>query len=110
MKQIISLTQTAKEKISGFISTKENKPAGLRVSLKTKGCSGLSWSLDLVYEQSKFDEVVDCKDFKVFIDPKAVLFILGSTIDYEKNELEEGFVFSNPKEKGKCGCGESFKV
>lgn len=107
---LVNLTDSAKSKIATFISSMPEKPLGLRISLKTKGCSGMAWSLDLVKETNKFDEIVEFNDFKVFVDPKAVLFVLGSTIDYVKNELEEGFEFSNPNEKGKCGCGESFKV
>lgn len=108
--KIVNLTDNAKTKIVDFIQSMPTKPMGLRISLKTKGCSGLAWNLDLVKETSKFDEIVDFEEFKVFVDPKAVMYVLGATVDYVKNELEEGFEFSNPNEKGKCGCGESFKV
>ncbi|MFL1781297.1 Iron-sulfur cluster assembly protein IscA [Candidatus Hepatincolaceae symbiont of Richtersius coronifer] len=108
--QLVNLTQSAIEKIYSLLATKTEQPLGLRISLRTKGCSGLSWNLDFVYEANKFDEIIEVKGIKVFIDPKAVLFILGSKIDYVKTELEEGFEFSNPNEKSKCGCGESFKV
>ncbi len=110
MPSLLTITDIAQNKIYDFMQAKEKKPLGLRISLKTKGCSGLSWNLDLTDEQNKFDEVVDVGKFKVFVDPKAVLYILGSTIDYKKTELEEGFEFVNPNEKGRCGCGESFKV
>ena len=110
MKKIVELSEVAHGKINELIGSKQEKPKGVKITLKTRGCSGLSWNLDFIYEESKFDEVVDCESFKLFIDPKAILFILGSVIDYEKTELEEGFVFVNPNEKSKCGCGESFKV
>lgn len=109
-KPLVELSEVAIDKIYQLIQAKQDKPVGLRISLKTRGCSGLSWNLDFIYEINKFDEVVDYGLFKLFIDPKAILFVLGSTIQYNKTELEEGFEFINPNEKSKCGCGESFKV
>ncbi len=109
-KKIINLSQNAIDKIENIIQNRASKPLGLRVSLKTKGCSGLSWSLDFIDEVSKFDEHMNYSGIDIYIDPKAVLFVIGSTIDYVKNDLEEGFVFSNPNEKARCGCGESFTV
>ena len=109
-KQLIEVGPDAIDKINNLIQEKQDKPMGIRVTLKTRGCSGLSWNLDFVYEESKFDEIVDCGNFKLFVDPKAVLFVLGSKIEYNKTELEEGFEFVNPNEKSKCGCGESFKI
>jgi iron-sulfur cluster assembly protein len=109
-KQIINLSQNAIDKIKNIISARAEQPVGLRISLKTKGCSGLSWSLDFIDEINKFDEHMIDNGIDVYIDPKAVLFVLGSTIDYVQNDLEEGFIFSNPNEKGRCGCGESFTV
>lgn len=109
-KNIISLSQNAVDKIKDIIKARDEQPLGLRVSLKTKGCSGLSWSLDFIDEVNKFDEHMSESGIEIYIDPKAVLFVLGSTIDYIKSDLEEGFIFSNPNETGKCGCGESFTV
>ena len=109
-KRIIEITELALNQIVALATTRAKNPVGLRISLKTKGCSGLSWNLDFIDEQNKFDEEVDFGNLKVFIDSKAILFILGSTIDYIKTDLEEGFVFQNPNEKSRCGCGESFKV
>ncbi|MCL2566614.1 MAG: iron-sulfur cluster assembly accessory protein [Alphaproteobacteria bacterium] len=109
-KQIISLTETAIAKIKDIIAKRDSKPLGLRVSLKTKGCSGLSWSLDFIDEVNPKDEHMSESGVDIYIDPKAVLFVLGSIVDYVKNDLEEGFIFSNPNEKGRCGCGESFTV
>ncbi|MDR2008795.1 MAG: iron-sulfur cluster assembly accessory protein [Alphaproteobacteria bacterium] len=109
-KQIISLSAGAIDKIKEIISLREPKPLGLRVSLRTKGCSGLSWSLDFIDEVNPKDEHMSEAGIEVYIDPKAVLFVLGSVVDYVKNDLEEGFTFSNPNEKSRCGCGESFTV
>jgi iron-sulfur cluster assembly protein len=109
-RKLIDFTSTALIKLNELMDAKDVRPLGLRVSLKTKGCSGLSWNLDFIDAENKFDEKVDFGNFKVFIDTKAVLFVLGSNIDYIKTDLEEGFQFVNPNEKGKCGCGESFTV
>ncbi len=109
-KQLMDITPNAQERIIYLMDSCETKPLGLRVSLKTKGCSGLSWGLEFVYEENTYDEKLEFSNLNIYIDPKAVLFVLGSVIDYSKTELEEGFVFINPNEKSKCGCGESFMV
>lgn len=107
---LIGLTDIAAQKIKELMLQRDIYPQGLRVALKTKGCSGLSWNLEFIDEINQFDEVIELHNIKIYIDPKAVLFILGSVIDYKETDLEEGFIFSNPNEKGKCGCGESFTV
>lgn len=109
-KPIISLTATALQQIEQLFATRAKYPLGLRISLLTKGCSGLSWSLDIIDEANPKDELVQFGNIKVFIDSKAILFVLGSVIDYKKTELEAGFIFQNPNETSKCGCGESFMV
>ena len=110
-KQLVQTTSNAVAKIKELMQSRETFPKGLRVSLRTKGCSGLSWDLEFIDEVNKFDEqVVVDSDLSLFIDPKAVMFVIGSQINYIQTELEEGFVFENPNEKSKCGCGESFTV
>jgi len=79
-------------------------------ALLAKGCSGLSYTLEYADEKGKFDEVVEDKGVTVLIDPKAVMFILGTEMDYVEEKLQNGFTFRNPNEKGRCGCGESFHV
>jgi iron-sulfur cluster assembly protein len=109
-KAALTITDRAKEQIR-FLLQKRGKPAlGIRIGTKTKGCNGLAYKLEYADVQEPMDEVVCCGDFKIFIDPKSILFILGSEMDYTTTDLEAGFTFINPNEKGRCGCGESFHV
>ena len=82
----------------------------LRISVNTKGCSGLSYDMTWVAEAGPGDEVVRDHDLSVLVDRKASLFLIGTTMDYEQKSLSAGFTFNNPNEKGRCGCGESFHV
>lgn len=82
----------------------------LRVSLSTKGCSGLSYDMNWVDAAGPGDEVVRDHDLTVLVDRKTTLFLIGTVMDYETKQFAEGFVFNNPNEKGRCGCGESFHV
>jgi iron-sulfur cluster assembly protein len=84
--------------------------AGLRIGIKSKGCSGLSYSVEYAKERSPGDEIIEDKGITIFVDPKATLFIIGSEMDYVEDKLQSGFVFRNPNEKGRCGCGESFHI
>ncbi|HAD86766.1 MAG TPA: Fe-S cluster assembly scaffold SufA, partial [Rhodospirillaceae bacterium] len=84
--------------------------AGVRVGIRTKGCSGMSYTLEFADEKNEFDEVVEDKGVRIFIDPKATMFIIGTEMDFVEDKLESGFVFNNPNEKGRCGCGESFHI
>ena len=109
--QILNVTDKAKNKVIELLNQKDKKPLGIRLSLITKGCSGLSWRLEFIEEAIKGDEVVKINEnTNLYIDKKAMLFILGSNMDYQENELESGFIFFNPNENGKCGCGKSFYV
>jgi iron-sulfur cluster assembly protein len=109
---VITLTDAAAEQVKQIIARHQGAepPVALRVGIKTKGCSGLSYSIEYAPAKTPGDEVVEAKGVTVFIDPKATLFILGSEMDYEQDKLRSGFVFRNPNEKGRCGCGESFRV
>ena len=82
----------------------------LRIAVKTKGCSGMSYDLSWVDEAGPGDEVVTDKDVTVLVDRKATLFLIGTVMDYEVKAMSAGFTFTNPNEKGRCGCGESFHV
>lgn len=106
---MISVTEIAAKKIKQQIS-KRGKGLGIRVGVKTTGCSGLAYVLEFVDSAKEEDTCVDCLDCKIFIDPKACPYINGMTIDYVRNGLNEGFDFKNPNEKDRCGCGESFRI
>lgn len=109
-KDPIIITEAAEERIK-FLLVQRGKPSvGIRINVETKGCSGLKYKIEYADEISKFDAMVKKEDITVLIDAKAMLYILGSTIDYKEEELASGFIFLNPNEKGKCGCGESFHV
>lgn len=106
----IKITDAAAEQIQALLSSRGKPSAGIKIGVKTAGCSGLSYALEYADEVGEFDEVVEEKGVKVLIDPKAIMFILGTEMDYKEDKLETGFVFTNPNEKGRCGCGESFHV
>ena len=83
---------------------------GLRIGVKSKGCSGLSYLVEYARSKKKFEEVVEDKGVTLLIDPTAIMFLLGSEMDYTRTSCSSGFTFTNPNEKGRCGCGESFHV
>ena len=110
LKQALTVTDSAAERIQALL-TKRGKPSvGVRVGVRSRGCSGLSYTLEYADEKGKFDEVVQANGVTILIDPKATMFIIGTEMDYVEEKLESGFVFRNPNEKGRCGCGESFHV
>lgn len=106
---MISITEKAAEKVKQAIS-KRGRGIGIRVGVKTTGCSGLAYVLEYVDDLIDSDISVVSQEVQVFVDPKAVPYINGITIDWVKNGLNEGFDFINPNEKDRCGCGESFRV
>jgi iron-sulfur cluster assembly protein len=108
--QAMTITDAAAERVKSLLDKRGKPSAGVRIGVKTKGCSGLSYSLEYADEAGRFDEVVEDKGVRVLIDPKAVMFVLGTEMDYVEEKMQSGFVFRNPNEKGRCGCGESFHV
>ena len=106
----ITLTEAAADRVKALLTRHDSAAAGLRIGVKSKGCSGLSYSIEYADAKGPHDEVVEDKGVTIFIDPKATMFILGSEVDYVEDKLQSGFVFRNPNEKGRCGCGESFHV
>lgn len=108
---IITLTDAAAERVRKLMAAAGDEPVlGLRVGISTKGCSGLSYFVEYAKEQKKFEDVVEDKGVRIFIDPTAVMFLLGTQMDYQEDKLQSGFVFKNPNETSRCGCGESFNV
>ena len=108
--QVMTVTPLAAERVKALIDGRGKPTAGIRIGVRTKGCSGLSYTLEVADKQELMDEVVEAGGIKLLIDPKASLFLIGTEMDYEEEKLKSGFVFKNPNEKGRCGCGESFHV
>jgi iron-sulfur cluster assembly protein len=108
--QVMTVTPAAVEHVKALIEKRGKATAGIRIGVRTKGCSGLSYTLEYADKQEPMDEVVESDGVKLLIDPKASLFLIGTVMDYEEEKLKSGFVFRNPNEKGRCGCGESFHV
>ncbi len=106
---MITVTPAAVHKIQQQLK-KRGKGLGIRIGVKTTGCSGLAYVLEFVDCPVQTDLIVDCSDCQLFVDPKSCPYLQGMTIDYVKNGLNEGFEFKNPNEKDRCGCGESFRV
>ena len=107
----ITLTDAAAERVRDLVAKSDDDGViGLRVGINSKGCNGMSYIVEYAKEQKKFEDMVEEKGVKLFIDPTAVMFILGSEMDYTEDKFYSGFVFNNPNETGRCGCGESFSV
>ena len=110
MSSIIKLTDNAALRIKEIMSNAEKDSLGVRVSVKAGGCAGMSYIMEYTKDLNPNDEVVEDKGVKVFVDPAAVMYLLGTEMDYKKEELSSSFVFNNPNETERCGCGESFKI
>lgn len=106
----INMTPAALDQVKALLSGRGKPSVGVRIGVRTKGCSGLSYTLEFADEKNEFDEEMEIDGITVLIDPKATMFIIGTEMDYVEDKLESGFVFNNPNEKGRCGCGESFHV
>ena len=110
MKQVITLSDNAANRIKEIISNDETKSVGVRVGVKSGGCAGMSYVMEYAKEINPTDEIIEDKGVKVFIDPSAIMYLLGTEMDYKKERFSSTFVFKNPNETERCGCGESFKT
>src|SRR5262245_39176683 len=108
--QLMKVTEAAAARVKDLIAQRGKPTAGVRIGVRTKGCSGLSYTLEYADEKGPKDEVVETQGVTILVDPKATLFLIGTEMDYVEEKLKAGFVFKNPNEKGRCGCGESFHV
>ena len=110
MKQAITLSDNAANRIKEIMSKAEKDLVGLRVGVKSGGCAGMSYIMEYTKEVKPNDEVIEDKGVKLFVDPGAIMYLLGTEMDYKKEQFSSSFIFKNPNETERCGCGESFKV
>lgn len=105
----ITMTEAAASRVKTFIE-KRGKGVGLRLGVKTMGCSGMGYVIEFADEIDEHDEVFEFYNVKVIVDPKSLIYLDGTEVDFAREGLNEGFQFNNPNEKDSCGCGESFTV
>ncbi len=106
----VKISDAAAERVKALLAQRGKPSAGVRVGVKKGGCSGLSYVIEYADDVQPFEEVIDDKGVRVIIDPKAIMYLIGTEMDYVEEKMKSGFVFVNPNEKGRCGCGESFHV
>ena len=110
IKQIIKLSDNAANRIKEIMSNAKNDTIGVRIAVKTGGCAGLSYVMEYTNKINPNDEVIEDKGVKLFVDSGAIMYLLGTEMDYKIEEFSSSFVFKNPNETERCGCGESFKI
>ena len=110
MTQIIKLSDNAANRIKQIMSSADNTTIGVRVGVQSGGCAGMSYVMEYAKEVKANEEIIEDKGVKVLIDPNAVMYLLGTEMDYKEEKFSSQFVFKNPNESERCGCGESFKI
>ena len=109
-KQVITLSDRAADRVKEIIASAHEPIVGVRVGVASGGCAGMSYVMEYAKKINPNDEIIEDKGVKVFIDSSAIMYLLGTEMDYKKEEFSSNFVFKNPNETERCGCGESFKV
>ena len=109
-KPIVTLTEAATSHVHRLMARADNDVIGLRVGVKTAGCSGMQYDVQFATEQKPFEDKIEQDGVILFIDPSAVMFLIGSQMDWQEDKFSAKFVFNNPNEIARCGCGESFSV
>ncbi len=109
-KPLLTLTDAAANRVKELMSKADSGVIGLRIGIKTAGCSGMKYNVEYAKEIKPFEEKIISKDIIICIDPAAIMFLIGSEMDYEEQKFSSGFKFNNPNEIARCGCGESFTV
>jgi iron-sulfur cluster assembly protein len=107
---VLTLTDAAVTQAKTLMARSDGDVLALRVGVKTGGCSGLMYEVEYAKEKKRFEEVIEADGVKVFIDPTAIMFLIGSEMDFKVDKFQSAFVFTNPNEADRCGCGESFRV
>lgn len=111
MSQILTFSDQAKVRLKEIMSSKEYQNSlGVRISVKSGGCAGMTYEMNYVDQYIEGDEKIEVEGVKVFVDPKAIMYLLGTEMDYKTDKFTSSFVFNNPNETERCGCGESFKI
>lgn len=111
MSSILTFSDQAKTRLKEIMSSEQYKNAlGLRISVKSGGCAGMTYDMNYVEQLIDGDEKIEVEGVNVFIDPKAIMYLLGTEMDYKVDKFTSSFVFNNPNETERCGCGESFKI
>ena len=105
--KVMTLTEAAAERVKAIMGKAKKPVVALRIGVKNGGCAGMEYTMEWAEYQKPLDEVVEDKGVRIFIDPKAIMFLLGTEMDYKESMLKSGFVFNNPNQTGACGCGES---
>ena len=108
--QVIRVSDRAAERVREIVSGAEGPAEGIRIGVKKGGCAGMEYTVDLAREAAPGDDMVDIGGAKVFVNPQATLFLLGTEMDFEVSKLRTGFVFKNPNQTSACGCGESVEI
>ena len=108
--KVMSLTDAAAERVREIMENSDKPVLGLRVGVKNGGCAGMSYTMEFAESAGPHDEVIEDKGVKVLIDPKAILFLLGTQMDFQSSKLSSGFIFNNPNQTSACGCGESVAI
>ena len=106
----ITISDAEAARVQYLLAQRGKESVGIRVGVKKGGCSGLSYTIEYADDIQKFEEVIEDKGVRVIIDPKAIMYLIGSEMDFVEEKLRSGFTFVNPNVKGQCGCGESFHV
>ena len=109
-KPLLTLTDAAANKVKGLMKNANSDVIGIRIGIKTAGCSGMKYNVEYATEIKPFEEKIISKDVTIYIDPAAIMFLIGSEMDYKEQKFSSGFEFNNPNEIARCGCGESFTV
>jgi len=109
-KKIMTLSDLAIDQIKLLLAKRGKPVLGIRIGVKSGGCSGLSYFIEYADSKNQFDEIVEDKGVTVLVDPKALMYLIGTEMDYAETKFKAGFTFTNPNEKAKCGCGKSFSV
>ena len=108
--QVMRLTEAAATRIRDIMAKAERPVVGVRVGVRNGGCAGMAYTMEFAEAQTPLDEVIEDKGVRILVDPKAVMFLLGTEMDFKTDKLSSQFVFNNPNQTGACGCGESVQL